>query len=163
MAYAPEDMQQDDIRARVRDQIELIRDPARDVKGGVRPVATDTKDLADHNFLFDPGVVLVNAADIPEVNRVLAEHVRELGVEQLGDPVDQVIEDLGTYRMLDASIDFEDVRRFLSVLDVLDEELGARCGRTRSLPPRVRHGCRAPVPCHRARGDRAGPSVARGD
>ena len=47
MAPSQEDIEQDDIRQRVRDQVRLIREPTREVSGGADAVVSDTEDDAD--------------------------------------------------------------------------------------------------------------------
>jgi hypothetical protein len=124
MAPTQEDIEQDDVRQRVRDQVRLIREPTREVPGGAAAVVSDTEDDADHNYLFVPGVVLCDDADVGRVNDVLSAHSGDLEVDSLGARLDSVVGDLGVYELMTPSTDFVDVRRFLAALDVLDEELG---------------------------------------
>ena len=124
MAPTQEDIEQDDIRQRVRDQVQLIREPTREMPGGADAVVSDTEDDADHNYLFVPGVVLCDDADVGRVNDVLSAHSDELEVDSLGPLIESVVGDLGVYELMTPSTDFVDVRRFLAALDVLDEELG---------------------------------------
>ena len=123
MAPTNEELKYENARQRIRDQVELIRQPTMEMDNGPDLVATDTEDPADHNFLFVPGVVLVDDADVADVDALLGSR-DDIPVDNLGDPVANVSGDLNVRTMLNESTDFEEVRQFLRVLDVIDEELG---------------------------------------
>ena len=86
-----EDIEQDDARQRVRDQVRLIREPTREVPGGADAVVSDTEDDADHNYLFVPGVVLCRRRRRRPVRTTSsAPTATTLDVDSLGPLIDSV-------------------------------------------------------------------------
>ncbi len=117
MAPFPGEFEYEDERQRARDQVELI------LNANPEGVVTDAEDPADHRYLFAPGVVLVDEADVNDVNDVILNS-SDIPADSLGDIVSNVSGELNVRSLLSGGTDFASVRQFLHALDVIDEALG---------------------------------------
>ena len=122
MARTPEELEQDDSRQRVRDQVRMIRD-AHD-----GDVVWDLPDAADHRYIFVPGRVLV-ALELGEAVRDFARADSEAFGADVSEPQDLGLGlsrlDFGELRSAPPpDEDFAPTLRFLRALRLLDIEFG---------------------------------------